>query len=518
MSRLQHIPVGAIDLRRFDEVVTPAAERALLRLVEREAPTLQGRVIWNVNSTARGGGVVELLRPLLGYSRGAGVDARWIVISGDAEFFAFTKRLHNHLHGVDGDGGTPTMEERLTYEQSLAANAAELSDLIHPRDVVILHDPQTAGLVPAAKQTGATVIWRCHIGLDHPNRRARQAWDFLYRYVTEADACVFSRAAFVWDGLEAEKITLIQPSIDPFSPKNAGQGPDQVGAILARSGIVLSGATDVATFIRSDGTPGRVDRAAEMFQCQPLRIGDRVVTQISRWDRLKDPLGVLMGFTDHILPHSDCHLLLAGPATAAVADDPEGGAVFRAVLDAWDALPTPARCRVHLAALPMEDTDENAAIVNAIQRHSDVVVQKSLAEGFGLTVAEAMWKERAVVASRVGGIQDQIVNGRSGVLIKDAENLSEFGAAVLRLLGDPERARRIGTAARIRVRDHFLGPQHLGRYFELIQRLDVQRGAQAPVRRVGRNPHADSRAVRMSAASGVPKVGGTNPQIPRSQP
>jgi trehalose synthase len=479
MSRVQHIPVGAIDLRRFDEVVTPAAHRALTRLIERDAPTLQGRVIWNVNSTAKGGGVVELLRPLLGYSRGAGVDARWVVISGDAEFFAFTKRLHNHLHGVDGEGGTPTPEERLTYERALAANAAELVELIHPQDIVILHDPQTAGLVQAVKQMGAIVIWRCHVGLDRPNRRAREAWEFLHRYVVQADACVYSRAAFAWDGLDPKKITLIQPSIDPFSPKNADQGPEQVRAILGRAGIASSGATEEAIFTRSDGTPSRVDRTAKMFECEPLRIGDRVVAQVSRWDRLKDPLGVLFGFTEHILPRSDAHLLLAGPATEAVADDPEGGAVFSAVLEAWQALPTPARRRVHLAALPMDDTDENAAIVNAVQRHADIVVQKSLAEGFGLTVAEAMWKERVVVASRVGGIQDQIVNGRSGVLIKDAENLVEFGSAVVGLLGDPERARRIGRAARIRVRDHFLGPNHLGRYFELIHRLAERREADA---------------------------------------
>ena len=382
---------------------------------------------------------------------------------------------------------------------------------------MILHDPQTAGLVPAIKRTGAIVIWRCHVGLDHPNRRSREAWAFLLHYVTEADACVYSRAAFVWDGLDPAKITVIQPSIDPFSPKNADQTGEQVRAILSRSGIATSGPSDEATFIRSDGSPGRVDRTAEMFQCQPLRLGDRLVTQISRWDRLKDPLGVLIGFTDHVLPKTGAHLLLAGPATAAVADDPEGGAVFQSVLEAWEALPQPTRCHVHLAALPMDDTDENAAIVNAVQRHSDVVVQKSLAEGFGLTVAEAMWKERAVVASRVGGIQDQIVNGRSGLLVKDAENLAEYGAAVVRLLEDPERARRIGTAARIRVRDHFLGPQHLGRYFELIHRLIEQHAANRSPQSLGRKPQSDPRGVRTPAGPGGPTVWGTKQRSSRSR-
>ncbi len=176
---------------------------------------------------------------------------------------------------------------------------------------------------------------------------------------------------------------------------------------------------------------------------------------------------------EHVADHTDAHLLLAGPATDSVADDPEGASVFAAVRAAWHAAPTDARRRVHLAALPMDDAEENAAIVNALQRHADVIVQKSLAEGFGLTVAEAMWKERPVVASRIGGIQDQIGDGESGVLISDPRDLVEFGAAVLGLLNEPERAQRIGAAARARVRAHFLGPHHFGRYFELIQRLQA---------------------------------------------
>jgi trehalose synthase len=155
----------------------------------------------------------------------------------------------------------------------------------------------------------------------------------------------------------------------------------------------------------------------------------------------------------------------------AVSDDPEGAAVFAEVAEAWHALPSVVRRRVHLASLPMADVEENAAIVNALQRHADVVVQKSLAEGFGLTVAEAMWKARPVVASRIGGIQDQIVDGESGVLVSDPGHLKEFGSAVSGLLSEPERASRIGAAAQARIRDHFLAPHHLARYFELIAGL-----------------------------------------------
>jgi trehalose synthase len=183
MGALEHVAVAAMDPRRFESVISAGEYAALLQLIDRSAQSLQGRVIWNVNSTASGGGVVELLRPLLGYARGGGVDARWAVVVGDAPFFAITKRLHNHLHGTEGDGGRLGAAERTFYERSLGASGRELADLVRRDDVVILHDPQTAGLVSAAHDTGATVIWRCHVGVDHVNSRAREAWDFLLPYL-----------------------------------------------------------------------------------------------------------------------------------------------------------------------------------------------------------------------------------------------------------------------------------------------------------------------------------------------
>ncbi len=167
--------------------------------------------------------------------------------------------------------------------------------------------------------------------------------------------------------------------------------------------------------------------------------------------------------------------MLAGPSAESVSDDPEGAAVLARVREDWEALPDEIRARVHLASLPMDDTEENAAIVNALQRHAEIIVQKSLAEGFGLTVAEAMWKQRPVVASKIGGIQDQIVDGESGILLSDPTDLTEFGSAVTELLRDPDRERQMGDAARQRIRDNFLGPYHLQRYFELIGRLAARR-------------------------------------------
>jgi trehalose synthase len=171
-------------------------------------------------------------------------------------------------------------------------------------------------------------------------------------------------------------------------------------------------------------------------------------------------------------------LLLVGPSTAAVAENPEGAQVLDAVRAAWHELPGTVRRRVHLCSLPMEDVEENAAIVNALQRHAAVVVQKSLAEGFGLTAAEAMWKQRPVVASRIGGLRDQIEDGRSGVLLSDPRDLEQVGTAITELLADSERRQRIGAAAQRRVRQEFLGAHHLGRYFEVMHRVASQRAGE----------------------------------------
>jgi trehalose synthase len=505
-SRLDHIPVAPMSPDRFAHVIGAEEYEALLRLVERARNLLHGRVIWNVNSTAKGGGVAELLRPLLGYCRDGGVDARWVVIAGNPMFFAITKRLHNYLHGNDGDGGELTDKERTLYEETLAENASELVTLVRPEDVVILHDPQTAGLTSALRETGAAIVWRCHVGVDAANGLAHSAWKFLYPYVTAADAQVFSRGNFVWDGLDPRRIAIIPPSIDASSPKNADMAADRVVSILVAAGISGDRAAVAPTFGRLDGTPGRVDRRAEVIEDAPIRSADPTVAQISRWDWLKDPIGVMRGFTEHVAEHHGAHLMLVGPSSASVVDDPEGEAVFRASTETWSQLPPEQRARVHLAALPMEDVEENAAIVNALQRYARVVVQKSVAEGFGLTVAEAMWKSRPVVASRVGGIDDQIVDGESGLLIDDPHDLASFGAAVSGLLERPERAQQIGAAARERVRKHFLGPRQLAQYFEFVRGLVGDRPLsdlveEHPARRSGTRSESAPRPSGVSRAT-----------------
>ena len=471
MGQLTFVDIAPLDPSRFEEVLAPEQWQAFVEAIKQSRELFEGRVVWNVNSTARGGGVAEMLRSLIARARGAGVDARWVVIEGNKEFFQVTKRIHNNLHGSPGDGGDLGDAEREVYEQALRRNLDELLETVGPDDVVILHDPQTAGLVGELKSAGATVIWRCHVGIDLPDDHARRAWAWLIPYVESADAFVFSRADFAWEGLPEDRITVIPPSIEAFSPKNQELDPDTVRAILSATGLSPDGATTDPAYERPDGATAQVERATELFGTGAPPSDAQLVVQVSRWDALKDPIGVIEGFARHAADMDGVHLVVAGPSVEAVSDDPEGAEVLQQSLDAWKGLAEDVRASVHLACLPMEDGDENAAIVNALQRRADIVVQKSLAEGFGLTVAEAMWKGRPVVASRIGGIQDQIVDGKTGLLIDDPRDLDEFSGALSELLKDKDKASKMGVEAQRRVRDHFLGPQHLMRYVDLISKL-----------------------------------------------
>ncbi len=466
---LDEVSVTPLDPARLSGVVGPDAVARWAHTLAHGRELLQSRTFWNVNSTATGGGVAEMLRSLIGYARGAGIDARWVTISGDPEFFRVTKRLHNRLHGHDGDSGPLGEHERTAYEQCCAANAELLAERVRPTDVVLLHDPQTAGMIPRLLRTGAPLIWRAHIGIDPPDELARHAWRFLIPYVELAEAYVFSQTAYLWEGLDPAKLKVIAPSIDVFSPKNHMMAFTSVAAVLRVAGLAADHQHNPrALFERLDGTVGRVKSSAQLVEERQLRLDDPLLAQVSRWDRLKDPLGVLAAFAEHVSDTDEPHLLLAGPDVTAVADDPEGQEVFEEVEEAWSQMPRRVRRRVHLALLPMRDPDENAVIVNAVQRRADVVAQKSLAEGFGLTVAEAMWKGRPVVASRVGGIREQIEDGRTGFLV-DPLDLRAFGERVSGLLADPFAAERIGAAAETRVRDLFLAPRHLGQYVDLLE-------------------------------------------------
>ncbi|HEY5978486.1 MAG TPA: glycosyltransferase [Microlunatus sp.] len=475
---MEEVDVQPVSLDQLATVLSPDRVARLDASAVRARACFGDRVVWHVNATAHGGGVAEMLQTLLAYGKGAGIENRWLVLDGDLNFFRITKRLHNLLHGSPGDKGSLGREEHSHYQAVLGDNLEQLERRVSPGDIVMLHDPQTAGLADGVRRLGARVIWRCHVGRDVPDALSRAGWAFLRPYLAHVERLVFSRRVYAPDWVDDSRLVIIPPSIDPFSVKNMSLSSDEVASVLTTVGLLADDRpTGPVGFTRRNGTPGTVRAAGatgglllETFP-PPRRVP--LVVQVSRWDRLKDMAGVMTGFTRMVAMGlaGEAHLMLAGPEVAGVGDDPEGAEVLSECRELWSRLPADLRARVHLASLPMDDVDENAIIVNALQRHASVVVQKSLVEGFGLTVTEPMWKGRAVVASRVGGIQDQITHEVNGLLLDDPVDLALFANLMGRVLADEDLARRLGAAAHTRVLRDFVGDRHLARYVELFAGL-----------------------------------------------
>ena len=296
---LEMVDVAPHPPERFESVLEPEPFEKLADGIRTARELLGERTVWNVSSTAKGGGVVELLLPLIGYAKGAGVDARWAVIEGNPEFFKVTKRAHNLLHGFEGDGGDLDDAARKVYDDALAPNARELADLVGADDVVLLHDPQTVGLIGPLKRTGAKVIWRCHIGIDEPNDIARRAWEFLRADVEQADAYVFSREAVRVGGprrrqgrrSSRRRSTPSTPRTRSSSPRRSTRSWPPRGSSTAATASRRSSAATAAR---------RASRARpSCSRTRALTTADKIVLQVSRWDRLKDPEGVIRGFAEH---------------------------------------------------------------------------------------------------------------------------------------------------------------------------------------------------------------------------
>lgn len=451
-------PLAAL-AAQLDEV----AARRLTAGAERARTLLTGRRLWNVSATA-GGGVGELLRTLLPYVRDAGIDARWLVLDGDEEFFRIITRLHHVLHAHPGDGGPLGAEEMAHYDRVLARNLDEVRENVAAGDVVLLHDPATAGLAPELRRRGAVVVWRCHLGTDATDGLTDVAWAFLEPSVAQAHRVVLSRATYRPGFLDAGVVRVISPSVDPLSPKNRRLGPAEAQRLLQEAGLLTAGEGGPA------GAAADVPAGATMRAGGPVPANARMLLQVSRWDRLKDMTGLLIAFDEGFenLP-GDVHLLLAGEEVAP--HDSAAAAVLADCLQMWEGLEPAVRERAHVACLPLADREHNALLVNALQRRAAVIVQKSLAEGFGLTVAEALWKGRPVVATSVGGIQDQIADGANGLLVRSPTDLQGLVAAVARLLAEPAFAEQLGVAAHDRVRRDFLSDRHLLQYVDLLDEL-----------------------------------------------
>ena len=397
---------------------------------------LEGRAIWHFNSTARGGGVAEMLRSYLAYVRGAGVDVRWMVAGGDARFFEVTKRLHNNLHGDPGDGGALGEAERRVYQSTLADATGELAHLVRRGDIVFLHDPQTAGMVRPVRELGASVVWRCHVGVDRPNELVRGAWDFLRPELDGADALVFSRAALRLgrarrtadlDHAADHRRLLSEEPGDGCRDRRLGAGHDR-----ARPGRFPA----PADYQRNDGAPARVNRKATIVQEDRLPAEAPLVAQVSRWDRLKDPVGLLVCFAEHV---TDASLALghSGAGCRGCRRRSRGRrSSGRGARRASRRCPTPfaggstwSACRWTTSTRTRRWSTRCSAARTSLSRR---------ASPRGL---DSPSPRRCGSRSRwwpgVGGIQDQIVDGESGLLVDDPRDLAAVAAAIDSLLADP---------------------------------------------------------------------------------
>jgi len=446
---------------------------------------LRGRKLWMVNSTANGGGVAEMLPQLVSILRELGLPTEWVVMGSDRqEYFVLTKRLHNMIHG-HGEASL-TESDRALYEAVSEENAKDLKGRIGPDDILVIHDPQPLGMGSILKRKlGNTAIFRCHIGLDEDLPASRCAWHFLEPYAEPYDYSVFSAPEYIPDFL-AGRAGIIHPALDPLSYKNREISAQNLTGILCNARLLPTHHPVVpldfpqcAKRLRGDGTFGRADHAGGIgLLFRPI------ISQISRWDRLKGFKPLLDAFvtlktlrpqrTDQ---YSERHrhrlaivrLVMAGPDPEAVADDPEGQEVLEELIRAYTSLPPALQEDIALISLPMYSRRDNALMVNAVQRCSGVIVQNSLREGFGLTVTEGMWKRRGILGSRACGIRQQIRDGIEGRLIDDPEDSDGIAELLNALLEDVPTRKRLAQNAHRRVHEEFLIFSQVRRWLEVLE-------------------------------------------------
>ena len=411
---LERVKVRRKSLESYRKIVGEASIEEILDL----ATALKGSRVVHVNATAFGGGVAEMLQSLVPLMRDVGLSAEWQVIAGEAEFFNVTKAFHNGLQGMDLH---LTAEMKSVWESYNQRNAEAFEG---EYDFVVVHDPQPAGLrrfSPNAK--GRYWIWRSHIDTSHPNM---EYWEFMVPFLRPYQAAVFSMSQYVGPGIHFPELAIIHPSIDPLSPKNRPMSQRRARRICRGLGVDTS---------------------------RP------VLTQVSRYDPWKDPLGVIDAY--RIVKKSMPEVQLVLMASMA-NDDPEGWDYLRKTQQHAGADPD-----VHLLSFQRNNDLE----VNALQTYCDVVIQKSVREGFGLVVTEALWKGQAVVGGAVGGIPLQIIDGQTGFLVRSVEECAE---KALYLLNNRDEAKAMGAEAREHVRRNFLIPRHLRDYLALFKKLSTR--------------------------------------------
>lgn len=477
-------PRHPVSLADYESVADLSATvRSLRQEAESRLAGFDVRRLVMVNSTAQGGGVAEMLPPLLTILRELGVDAHWLVIETQEQaFFRLTKNLHNLIHGAgDPNLGAP---DHAVYDRVSAENAAAMEDFLQPGDVLVVHDPQPMGAGALLREKmDIAAIWRCHIGLDRETAETRAAWGFLDPYLKPYDHAVFTAPEYI-PGVLAGRATIIHPAIDPLSHKNRHLQVHDLVGILANSalvkpwGPVMSPAySEPARRLQADGDWAPATEPEDFgLLFRPI------VTQISRWDRLKGFFPLMEGFvslkhgiearTDldehHLRALQLARLVLAGPDPASVDDDPEGKEVLSELCAAYSCLPPHLQADIAIVSLPMSSKENNALIVNALQCCSDIVVQNSIQEGFGLTVTEPMWKRAAVMGSSAVGIKQQIRPDLDGLLIKHPGDPGEIADGLDALLSDEAKRAALGRSARQRVHDNFLVFAQVKSWLELL--------------------------------------------------
>jgi trehalose synthase len=409
--QLQHVNVGTKLLTDYATI----ASRGLMDQIRSLAEPLAGKRVLHLSATAFGGGVAEILYTLVPLMQDAGLDSEWRVIHGQDEFFDVTKTIHNALQG---DPTALSDEQQETFRRYNRLNAEALEGSY---DFVIVHDPQPAGMIEHVREAAGHWIWRCHIDLSQPNK---SVLEFLLPWLARYDATVFHRRQYVpsSDGLPAAYIW--PPAIDPFTPKNMALSAEDGAYILDQFGIDVE---------------------------RPL------VTQVSRFDPWKDPLGVIEAWREVRRKRPDVQLALVG---SMAHDDPEGWDYYNRTVNAADGDPD--------IFILSNLNNVGSVEVNAFQVVSSALLQKSVREGFGLTVTEALWKARPMVAGRVGGIVDQIQDGDTGFLV---DSVSMCADAVGVILDDPSRAREMALRGKEFVRRHFLSPRLLRDWLALMNQL-----------------------------------------------
>ncbi len=431
---------------------------------------LQGRTIWMINSTAIGGGVAEMLPSQMRILRELGISIEWLVIEAkENAFFDITKRIHNAIHG--SGNGIFTKEDQEIYERVNRNNLSKALELIQDGDIVVVHDPQPMPLAAMIKkEKKVSIIWRCHIGLEEDTDITDAVWEFLKPYTNDYDHFVFSLPSYVPKPLK-KKTSIIPPAIDPLSHKNRELQLHKCIGILYQSGvlddhkaILYHRYNHLVRKVMPDGSFDVLDADVNLDL-----IYRPIITEISRWDRLKGFKELMDAFIKMKLdnrkngdPESLDYkriemtlLVMGGPDPAFVSDDPEGQEVLQELTEAYKKVDKSMQNDIAILLLPLDNPKENALIVNALQRTSSIIVQNSIQEGFGLTATEAMWKRKPVLVSGAAGLKFQVVHNKTGQINEDPTDIDKLAKTMEYMLNHPKQRDRWGFNGQLRVIQNF---------------------------------------------------------------